>query len=173
MKIYKKDDNKVQLDDYRDNKGNLIVVSDFSDDGRMPGKITYRMTSPSNYPSFLDVKMDEDTRLSSGEMWILNSTIQYVTENDYVEMSIIDKDDILGLFSYYGVPAGGVIELSKFVKTNYVKHGNADDGYYTKISFTKEIATAIRKGLYVRIGYYSDSTSSILADFRLELFLEG
>lgn len=70
---------------------------------------------------------------------------------DMVEVSVVDKDDVLGLFGLFGlVPGVDVLELDKFVETMYLKPGGMD----FSLVETSDIAQ-LMPGLYVRTKYVS------------------
>jgi len=79
-----------------------------------------------------------------------------IDPNDYIEISVIDKDDVLGLFSMYGLTVDGnnFLELIKTVK----------DWHPTKeyeIFDCKYDDYVVTSGLYVRIAYRSYGKTSI------------
>lgn len=75
-----------------------------------------------------------------------------IAEGDYAEMSIVDKDDVLGLFALYGLTVGvDVIELKKYVKTYYFLPG--DDG--NRINIEPGTVAEVYYGLYMRASYTS------------------
>lgn len=76
---------------------------------------------------------------------------------DYVEFSIVDKDDVLGLFSTYGLEVGvDILEIKKFIRTEYVSpvtKGRQD--------FTSDGATTVMAGLYMRVCYMNTGTEDV------------
>jgi len=104
------------------------------------------------YENFFDIQISKSKCLRGGRYIILNPSD--VNENDYIEFSIIDKDDVLGLFQVYNVPEGGFLELTKFVKKWWV--------YNTPVyEFKSESYNKVLQGLYIRIGYKSHGTVDI------------
>lgn len=85
-------------------------------------------------------------------------------DGDYGEFSVVDKDDVLGLFDYYGIPEGGVLELKKFGETIYVPDGK------TQIAFEFQSAYELPIGLYLRLTWESTDTTTgpkIYPDYKL------
>ena len=77
---------------------------------------------------------------------------------DYIEQAVVDKDDVLGLFSAYGLVVGqDVLELVKYVKTEYVNPTTAGSRQY----FSANSAFAIAAGLYLRVIYESVGATPI------------
>jgi hypothetical protein len=113
----------------------------------------YQVTSTS--VNIFDELIEKEIRLSGGQYWIREEDVNMVSEDDYVEFSIVDKDDVLGLFSVYGVPSGGFIELAKFVRKHYVRKGDKNSGYYSDLASNIEGAALVGQGLYKRMYYYS------------------
>jgi hypothetical protein len=67
-------------------------------------------------------------------------------DGDYGEFSVVDKDDVLGLFALYGLTVGvDVLMIQKFGETVYVPEGRSD------ISFMFDSAFQIPAGLYLRM----------------------
>jgi len=63
-----------------------------------------------------DHKIDKQVYVKGGQYWTTGGT-----SGDYAEASVIDKDDILGLFALYGlVPGVDVLELFKFAESIYI-----------------------------------------------------
>lgn len=101
-----------------------------------------------------DIKIDEtivgrdnQVEFTSGAYYIREQ--DKITDNDYLEVSIVDKDNVTGLFEYYNlIPGEDVLELVKFIKTHSIIGGRRIllDGGQSKI---------IPYGLYIRISYFS------------------
>ncbi|HUV84463.1 MAG TPA: hypothetical protein VMV86_02075 [Methanosarcinales archaeon] len=81
------------------------------------------------------------------------------TEGDYVEFSVIDKDDVLGLFSTYGLTIGvDILELKKFVRTEYINPNSIN----ARQEFLSNGATSVYAGLYMRVAYLSTGLSDVV-----------
>lgn len=71
---------------------------------------------------------------------------------DYIEESVVDKDDVLGYFSLYGYTVGvDVLELKKYVKTEYINPLTAGE----RQIFQAPSTFLIVAGLYTRTLYHS------------------
>lgn len=78
------------------------------------------------------------------------ATIQNVEDGDMVEFSIVDIDDVLGLFATYGLTPGvDVLELRKYVKTVYPRA--PEDVIENRV----EAAAPVMAGLYFRIACHA------------------
>lgn len=67
-------------------------------------------------------------------------------DGDYGEFSVVDADDVLGLFALYGLTVGvDVLQIQKFGETVYVPAGRSDIGYFFDSAFQ------IPAGLYLRM----------------------
>lgn len=118
--------------------------------------------------NIFDIRIDENLCGADGFVEFIGGAYYIreadkITDDDFVEVSIVDKDDILGLFSIYGLQQGtDVLELAKFIKTHCVIGGQRIiiDGGQPKL---------IPAGLYIRISYFSYGTSPFI--FKTDLFL--
>ena len=65
---------------------------------------------------------------------------------DYCEMAVVDKDDVLGLFSTYGLTVGeDVLTVRKYIRKRYIRPGVVGD-----VSLEFGSAAFIPAGLYLR-----------------------
>jgi len=81
---------------------------------------------------------------------------------DYVEFSIVDKDNILGLFGLYGLTVGvDVLELKKFIRTEYINPLRVG----SKEVFESAGASTVYAGLYMRVTYHSTGVDDV--DFKV------
>jgi len=103
-----------------------------------------KFTAVAGLENFFDILISEMAYLRGGFYKIKN--VNDVHDDDYLEFSIIDKDNILGY--------GSMFELSKFVKKWQVKE-------YPEFQFISESAELLMPGLYYRIGYKSYGTVDI------------
>ena len=84
-----------------------------------------------------------------------------IHDDDILEFSIIDKNDVLGLFSTYGLTVGiDILELKKFVKTHSVLAGRLT-------SFDPGQVKVVSAGLFLRTSYTSYNVGG--ADFSLKM----
>jgi len=81
---------------------------------------------------------------------------------DYIEQSIVDKNDVLGYFALYGYVVGqDVLELKKYIKTEYINPLTAGQ----QIKFTARSTTVLVPGLFMRTTY--DSTGLVDTQFKV------
>jgi len=139
--------------------------------GRHTLKIGYKATVISPAANYFDNVISEQLSLCGGEYWVNQEDLDKVHEDDYVEFSIIDKDNVLGLFSYYGLTQGtDILELNKFVRTDYVKKGNINEGYYSDLSKSVKGANGLIVGLYSRVKYTSCGEQPVRLIWRLHYY---
>jgi len=105
--------------------------------------------------TFFDIEITTEKRLAGGDFEIKNPTS--VNENDYMEFSIVDKNNVLGLFQTYGLKPGiDILELHKFIRTAYIPKNGIKD-FYSHLGCT----FAVYAGLFLRISYSSFGTTDI------------
>jgi hypothetical protein len=84
-----------------------------------------------------------------GKYWVNDR----VTDGDYIEFSIMDKSDVLGLFQSLGLTLGvDVLELGKFVQKEYLSNGQSE-----MMPFDQ--AKRLVQGLFLRSIYNSIGTT--------------
>jgi hypothetical protein len=103
----------------------------------------YRYVAPANTLSIFDEQITTQIRVQGG-----TGTIKNAVDGDYVEFSIVDKDNVLGLFGTYGLTPGvDVLELDKYIKKYYPADGTSDFKHLV------DAAATVFQGLYFRIAY--------------------
>lgn len=105
-------------------------------------------TVPKGTHAFFDELVTTQVYLQGGGWWATG-----VVLGDYIEFSVVDKDDVLGLFATYGLVVGvDVLELGKYVRSLYLTPGDSRD--------EKRVSApaAIMAGLYLRVTYHSVGT---------------
>jgi len=162
------------MDDVRRNESGDPIYSPTLDDvmGLYPKKKSYKNTAVAGQINFFDIEVTQEKRINGGEYWIHNDDVVNVNDDDYVEFSIIDKNDVLGLFSTYGLNKdnGDILELSKFVLTDYVKKGNPENGYHSQLFEGIKGTNLVRTGLFMRAAYVSNGQSNIRWIWRLYFY---
>lgn len=114
----------------------------------------YKYTAIAGAQSFFDEQVTQELKLRGGWYALLDSN---AAVGDYVEFSIIDKDDVLGYFQYYGLTVGqDILELSKFVRTDYVNPTS-----FGRQEFAAASASDVVAGLYLRTTYKSVGSSNV------------
>ena len=142
---------------YVDSSGLPVTAPTFEWDGNRNGKWEGQLyTATAGVENFFDIAVPATCELRGGWYQLLESPAKAVI-NDYIEFSVIDKDDVLGLFSTYGLTVGeDVLELNKFLKKGYVNpNSTSGEEYIVRGSST------ILQGLYLRVGYKSTGLEDV------------
>jgi hypothetical protein len=150
---YKAVGNKIL--DVCDTGGRTIVSPTFEDtQGLSTIWKGHLYTAAPNSLNIFDEKVTTQLKLRGGWYKLLDSTANV---GDYVEFSIIDKDNILGLFGMFGLTVGtSVLELKKFVRSEYVSPNDM-----TRQDFVTGGASEVMAGLYFRTYYLNTGSSEI------------
>jgi hypothetical protein len=84
---------------------------------------------------------------------------------DYLEFSVIDKDDVTGLFTYLGLTVGvDILQLGKFIRTEMINpHGGNK-----RETFQVKTPQLVIPGLYFRTAYVSTGPTYPV-DFKIDL----
>lgn len=95
------------------------------------------------------VGADGTVMMGGGKYWVNDK----VTEGDYIEYSVVDKNDVLGLFAQLGLTLGlDVLELAKFVQKEYIGNNQSE-----MMPFDQ--AKQLVQGLFLRSIYNSVGTT--------------
>jgi hypothetical protein len=186
----------VRLDgEARDGMGNLTFAQTFPYLYNTANiRKCYKFVAEPNSTTFYDILVTTELRISGGNIWVRNPGV--LTEEDYVEFSVMDKDDVLGAFVLICSDCGtmrtpeevlmpckncssqnrlqvgqGVLELKKFVRTEYFVKSPADTG---KASFEPSSihGDLIYKGLYMRPSVTTESDTPLDIVVRLSFYEE-
>jgi hypothetical protein len=133
-----------------DINGNPISAPTFENTGGLhPRWQGYLYTATAGATNIFDELVVTEKQLRGGWYEILDNN---AVIGDYIEEAVVDKDDVLGLFSTYGLTVGvDVLELKKYVKTEYINPSNANERQVFLVSST----FVVMAGLYTRIIYES------------------
>lgn len=136
--------------------GRPVQAPSFEDTGGLnPRWEGHLYTVTAGALNFFDEQITTERQLRGGWYEILNGNSVI---GDYVEQSVIDKDNVLGLFSLYGLTVGqDVLELKKYVKTEYVNPITAGQRQVFAVSSTFTLIV----GLYLRVAYNSVGSNDI------------
>lgn len=114
--------------------------------------------------SMFDEPITDEILLRGGWYTILEDK---ASVGDIIEFSIVDKDDALGMFGGLGLtPGEDVLELAKFVRTEYISASTADVG--VDHDFTTRGGFRLVPGLYMRTTYIATGTVAPKFKIRLE-----
>jgi len=146
----------------RDDAGNPRIAPTFEDDQGLNGAwITNRYVITPGVLNIFDEVVVKELKVRGGWYELMHSPSDCpALDTDYIEFSIVDKDDVLGLFALYGLTVGvDVLELAKFVRTEYVNPFAAGQ----RQLFTVNGASDVLAGLYFRKYYMSTGTEQVIA----------
>jgi hypothetical protein len=157
-KIYNHSPKSVSLDNVATENGKLITAPTYfyTENLNIMQEMTrYQVIAPAI--NIFDEQIQLGQRLFGGKYWIHRDSVDKVHSDDYVEFSIIDKDNILGMFDMFGlsIANGDFIEITKFIIRDYVDKGNPSNGFYSDLTTPTSPASEIPPGLYRRVAYYS------------------
>ncbi len=126
---------------------NVVAVSPYAyseEDSRYVGVLFKPVRGQVN---FHDIQVTTEVFIQGAEDYLISNAI----DGDMVEFSIIDKDNVLGLFAAYGLTPGvDVLELSKILRDFHVEPG-AHRG-----KLLGKTAGQVLPGLYMRVMYDSE-----------------
>lgn len=139
--------------------------------GMYPKKKTYKNIAHAGQLNIFDTLITTEQYISGGEYWIHPDHISRIHDDDYIEFSIIDKDDTLGMFSQFGLVVGtDILEIVKFVLTDYVKKGNPAEGYHSQLFEGIKGVNQVLAGLYMRVIYNSFGAQDIGVTYRIYFY---
>lgn len=117
-------------------------------DGHFKG---YQYTATKNTLSIFDELITTEIKVEAGWFEILDENAQV---GDWIDFSVVDKDDVLGMFSALGLTVGNdVLEVGNLVRTEYVNPRSTD-----RCVFRVERPATVLPGLYFRVKYNSVGT---------------
>lgn len=128
--------------------GHKTVTEAFRNDGHLiaatvPGGDTYQ-----------DMQVSPNLIYMAGASFHIGPTSVL---NDYAEFSVVDKDNVLGLFALYGlVPGVDILEIVKYVRRHYIPPcgtAAAREPYSGEI--LPGTVAPLAAGLYMRVKYHS------------------
>jgi hypothetical protein len=146
------------------------LVSPTLDDvlGLYPKKKMFKNIALPGEFNIFDVEVLQEKRICGGEYWIKGDDVNKVHDNDYVEFAVVDKNNVLGLFGEYGLVVGtDILEVTKFVITDYVKKGSSNDCYHSKLYEGIKGTNKVIPGLFIRIIYDSFGSENLELLWRL------
>ena len=140
----------------KDPDGNPVQAPTFESTGGLhPQWVGYLYTATAGATNIFDEVVTVEKQLRQGWYELFDTN---ATGGDYVEFAVVDKDDVLGLFDTYGLEVGvDVLELKKYVKTDYINTLNAG----RREVFGVGSVFAIVAGLYLRTIYESTGGTDI------------
>lgn len=136
--------------------GKPISAPTFEDtDGLAPQWEGHKYEAVAGATNIFDELVTTEKRLRGGWYELLNDK---AVVGDVVEFSVVDKDDVLGLFALFGLTVGvDVLELRKYVKSEYV-----NPAILGRQEFIGNSAFLVVAGLYMRSIYDSEGTENVV-----------
>lgn len=166
---YKAGANQPLAEFPKDDNGSVRVSTYFPALGMVPTFQGFQFECSGDSTTFYDIELGTAWRIWGGCAWL--SELTAANSGDYIECSIIDKNDVLGYFAYYGLTVGvNVLELKKYVKHEYAL--KFLDAPHTEVEFVAPgvMGDVIYPGLFIRIAYTNTSPSNIRFIARLQVF---
>jgi hypothetical protein len=118
-----------------------------SEHARLKG---YRLAAAAGTSTILDVEITNQSLIQGGQFWIRGAA-----DGDEVSFSVVDKNNILGLHTLYGLPVGTPIELVKYVDSYHVPEGDYND------NIIMPTVAPVASGLFLRTTYTSVGVSDV------------
>lgn len=148
-----------EIDLTRTSEGHLITAPTFEYDFDLDGYFQgYLYTASAGVTSIFDELITTEIKLRAGWYEILDNNAAI---GDYIDFSVVDKDDVLGLFGALGLTQGvDVLEVGNFVRTEYINPRNTG-----RSDFRVDGASTVFAGLYFRIKYVSTGANDV--DFKV------
>ena len=123
-------------------------------EGLAPNWQGYLYTATAGATNIFDEVVTVERRLRGGWYELFDSN---AVAGDYVEFAVVDKDDVLGLFTMLGLTVGeDVLELRKYVRKEYVNPTLAG-----RQDFQGNSAFHVIEGLYLRSIYVSTGSNNV------------
>ncbi len=150
-----------QLDEPQvSNTGALIVSPTYETSTDVPCWHKWKFIAQAGQTTFFDIQLTNEKSLKGGKYYIVNYS-DINSELDYLECSLIDKNNVMGLFNNYGLVVGqDVLELGKFVITEYVEPTDKFIASYGVMPLSS--------GLFLRLAYNSFGSVDIRLRVRFE-----
>jgi len=141
----------------RNTLGQQVSAPTFEDTGGIhPQWHGRKYSATAGQTNIFDEVVTVEKQLRGGWYELLDATPKAII-NDYIEFAVVDKDDVLGLFSTYGLTVGtDVLELKKYVKTEYINPSRSD-----RQVFMAGSTFVILAGLYLRTIYESTGAEDV------------
>jgi hypothetical protein len=110
----------------------------------------YRFDALPGTVTFFDVEVSHQIYLQSGDVRIMPNRAQ---RGDYIDFSVVDKNDVMGYFAMFGLTVGvDVLELKKFVSDEHVIWWDSG-GQVLKVE--PGTVSLLVPGLFLRCVYHS------------------
>lgn len=140
----------------KDDDGNPVTAPAFENTGGLhPLWHGHLYTVTAGATNIFDELVTTEKRLRGGWYTLMDGN---AVVGDYIEESVVDKDDVLGYFGYYGYTVGvDVLELKKYVRTEYV-HPKSEG---IRQEFQANSVFSVVAGLYLRTIFESTGLNDL------------
>jgi hypothetical protein len=138
----------------RDDLGNLKVCTWFPALGYIPVFWGYKFRPIVGETFFYDIHIPSALRIWGGKAFVRG--LKDGDDGDYLEFSIVDKDDVLGLFGVYGIQPPQVLQIKKFVRTMWIRRQSGPDHVIDLVP-PPLMGDPLYPGLYMRVAYVCDA----------------
>lgn len=138
-------------------EGRPVMAPTFEDtSGLHPQWQGRKYVATAGATNIFDELVTSERQLRGGWYELMDSPAKAVV-GDYVEFSVVDKDDTLGLFSGLGLTVGqDVLELQKYIRNEYVIPFRQ-----AREVFLAKSVWEIVSGLYLRTIYESTGAENV------------
>lgn len=161
------------MDDIRRNENGDPIYSPTIDDvmGLYPKKKMYRHAVVAGQINIFDILVDSEKRICGGEYWVELDHVDYVHKDDIVDFKIVDKNNVTGLFDYYGLVVGqDVLILSEFVLSDIIRKGSKSNCFYSQLYEGIKGTNKVIQGLFFRVVVDSHGTNDFEFLWRLYFY---
>jgi hypothetical protein len=136
--------------------GTPVSAPTFEDtDGLAPQWEGHLYIATAGATNIFDEVVTTEKRLRGGWYELMDDN---AAVGDVVEFAVVDKDDVLGLFTLFGLTVGvDVLELRKYVKKDYV-----NPAVKGRQEFIGNSAFTVCAGLYLRSTYVSTGLDDVV-----------
>lgn len=113
----------------------------------------YKFDVTAGNTCIFDIEVTTERIIVGGEYWIRQSDVNKIHEDDTVDFKVVDKNDVLELFTPYGlsVANGDILQLPTIVEDDYIQKGDPDCGYYSDMYKGLVGSFKVKAGLFNRI----------------------
>jgi hypothetical protein len=144
--------------------GGMLIsptYSTFEDDEGFSGVL---IQAAANTTTIVDFEITTEVNAAGGYFWSSGGNV-----GDYVDISVVDKNDILGLFSIYGLTVGvDVLELGKWVNKLYIN----PNGIPWASLIADDVAPVVAQ-LFLRAKYENTGVQDAVLGITYKLFSIG
>jgi hypothetical protein len=162
-KVFNHQQKKVEIEGLELQNGHVVAAPTYfykGDDHTIQEGKRYLIEQASI--EIFDDLIAQPLKIYGGAYWVDLDDVDKVSKDDYLEFSIVDKDDVLGMFGLLGItPGEGVLEITKFVKKDYIRKGDPATGFYSDLVSNTKGVSEIIPGLYRRLYYFSYGSQPI------------